>query len=95
MILANLVNRHDIWMIQPDYRARFLLKPLQTLGVAGKTHGQEFERSFAARDNVGRQIDFAHPTGTDRFRNFVVADRPTDERISLLILNNLRRETNT
>ena len=82
-------------MIQPDHRVGFLLETLQTLGVAGKTHGQEFERGFAARDNVGRQIDFAHPTGTDRFRNFVVADRLADERISLLILNNLRRETDT
>ena len=82
-------------MIEPDYGARFLLKPLQALGVTGKAQGQKFERGFAARCDVSGQIDFAHPAGADRFRNFVVADRPTDERISLLILNNLRRETNT
>ena len=82
-------------MIEPDYRVRFLLKPLQTLSVAGKTQGQEFERSFAARDNVGGQIDFTHPAGADRFRNFVVADRLADERISLAVLNNLGRETNS
>ena len=76
-------------MIEPDYGVRFLLKPLQALGVTSKTHGQEFERGFAARCNVGGQIDFAHPAGADRFRNFVVADRLTDERISLPILNNL------
>ena len=31
VILADLVNRQDIWMIEPDYGARFLLKPLQAL----------------------------------------------------------------
>ena len=95
VILADLVNRQDIWMIQPDYRVRFLLKPLQPLSVPGKTHRQEFERGLAARRNVSGQIDFTHPAGADRFRNFVVADRPADERISLPILDNLRRETNT
>ena len=81
-------------MIERDYGVRFLLKPLQALRIPGEAHGQKFERGFAARCNVGGQIDFAHPAGTDRFRNFVVADRLTDERISLPILNNLRRETN-
>src|SRR6266581_2083477 len=93
VILADLVNREDIWVIEPNYRVRFLLKPLQALRVAGKALGQEFERGLAARCDVGGQIDVAHPAGADPFRNFVVADRPTDERISLLILNNLCRET--
>ena len=82
-------------MIEPDYGVRFLLKPLQALRVTGKAQWQKFERGLAARCDVSGQIDFAHPTGADRFRNFVVADRLTDERISLLILNNLRRETNS
>ena len=82
-------------MIEPNYRVRFLLKPLQALGVAGKTHGQEFERGFAPRCRVGGQIDVAHPAAADPFRNFVVTDRATDEQVSLPILNNLRRETNS
>ena len=47
MILADLVNRQDIWMIEPDDRARFLFKPLQRALVAGKTRGQEFQRRLA------------------------------------------------
>ena len=82
-------------MIEPDHRVGFLLKPLEARGVAGKTQGQEFERGLATRDNIGGEINFAHPAGADSFRKFVVADRPTDEGINLLILNNLRRETNT
>src|SRR4029077_8090198 len=79
VMLADLVNRQDIWMIKPNYRPRFSLKPLQALRIAGKAHGQEFERGFAARCHVGGQIDFAHPAGADPFRKFVVADRLADE----------------
>ena len=82
-------------MIERDYRVRFLLKALQALGVAGKTQGQDFERGFATRCDVGGQIDFAHPAGADPFRNFVVADRATDEQVSLPIFNNPRGETNS
>src|SRR5256886_9622144 len=61
-------------MIEPNYGVGFLLKPPQALGVAGKAQGQKFERGFAARDNVGGQIDFAHPASAYRFGNFVVAE---------------------
>ncbi len=81
-------------MIERDDGARFLLKALQTVRIPGKAHGQEFERGLAACCHVGGQIDFAHPATAYRFRNFVVADRLTDQRISLPILNNLCRETN-
>src|SRR5262249_234520 len=88
VILADLVNGQDIWMIEPYYCVRFLLKALQALGVAGKAKGQEFKRGLATGNNVGGQIDFTHPPGADRFRNFVVTDRLTDEGISSPILNN-------
>src|SRR6266516_4390769 len=91
MILADLVNRQDIWMIEPNYGMRFLLKPLQALGVGGKAHGQKFECCLTARCHVGGQIDVAHPAGADSFRNFVVADRATDEQFSLPLLHNPRR----
>src|SRR5438105_15850244 len=95
VILADLVNREDIRMIKRNDRVRFLLKPLQALGVAGEACRQEFERGLAARGNVGRQIDVTHPASAYRFRKFVVADRATDEQISLPILHDLRRETNS
>src|SRR5207247_7662920 len=93
VILADLVNRQDIWMIEPNQGARFLLKPLQALRIAGKAFGQEFERGLAARCYVGGQIDVAHPAGADPFRNFVVADRATDEQISLPVLDNASSKT--
>src|SRR5438067_96027 len=95
MILADLVNRQDIWMIEPNYGMRLLLKPLQALRVGGKAHGQKFECGLAARCHVGGQIDIAHSAGADPFRNFVVTNRATDEQISLPIFNNPRRETDS
>src|SRR6266496_3284945 len=80
-------------MIEPNQGARFLFKPFQPLGVAGKALGQEFERGLAACCHVGGQIDFTHPASADPFRNFVVADRATDERISLPIFDKPRCNT--
>src|SRR6266480_3840469 len=91
VILADLVNRQNVWMIEPNYRARFLLKPFQALRVAGKALGQKFECGLAARCHVGSQIDVTHPAGADPFRKFIVADRLTDKQISLPIFNNPRR----
>src|SRR6476620_12487591 len=95
MILADLVNRQNIWMIAPDYSARLLLEPRQTLRIPSKARGQEFERGLAARCNVGGQIDFAHPAGADPFRNFVVTNRLTDEQVSLPVFNNSRRNADS
>ena len=82
-------------MIERDYGVRFLLKALQPFRIPRKACGQEFERRLAAGCNIGGQIDFTHPAGAYRLRDFVVAHRLTDERISLPILNNSRREPNS
>src|SRR2546426_8685785 len=95
VILADLVNRQNIWMIEPNYGMCFLLKPLQALRVGGKALGQEFERGLAARCHVGGQINFAHPASADPFGEFVVTNRATDEQIRLPILNNARGQTNS
>ena len=63
MIIADLVNRQNIWMIERDYGVRFLLKPLEARSVARKTLRQEFERGFATRENVSSQIDFTYSAG--------------------------------
>src|SRR4030095_1141290 len=94
-MLADLVNRQDIWMIEPNYGTRFSLKPLQALGVAGKAHGQEFERGFAPRFIVGGQIDFPHPATAYPFGNLVVTECLTDEQVSLPISNNARRNADS
>src|SRR5437868_4679151 len=93
VILTDLVNGQDIRMIERDYGARFLLKPLEAFGVTGKPRGQEFERGFAARCHVGGQIDFSHPATADPLGNFVVTEGLTDEQVSLPIFNNSRRNT--
>src|SRR6266581_1321915 len=95
VILADLVNRQDIWMIERDYGVRFLLKPLQAFRIPGKAHRQKFERGLAARCHVSGQIDFAHPATADPFGNFVVTERLTNEQVSLPIFNNSRRNADS
>ena len=95
VILPDLVNGQDIWMIERHDGVRFLLKALQTAGSPAKRVGRILSAALTARCNVGGEIDFAHPTAADPFTNFVVADRMADERISLPILNNPRRETDS
>ena len=46
MILADLVNRQDIWMIEPDYGVGFLLKPLQPLGISVKRNGRSLSAAL-------------------------------------------------
>src|SRR6266498_3681081 len=82
-------------MVERNDCVRFLLKPLQALGVAGKAHGQEFERSFTARGNVGRQIDVTHPAAADPLGNFVVTEGLTDEQVSLPISNDSHRNASS
>src|SRR5881397_121672 len=82
-------------MIERDHGARFLLKSLQAFRIPGEAHGQEFERGLPARCHVGGEINFAHPAGADLFRKFVVADRATNEQVSLPISNNSRRNADS
>ena len=77
-------------MIESDYCVRFSLKPFQALRIAGKARGQEFERCVSARGNVRSEIYFTHAAGADPFRDFVVADRLTDQRVSLAVFDNTR-----
>src|SRR5947208_1906748 len=68
-------------MVEPSYGARFLLKPLHTLRIAGKLRGQEFERGLSAGADIRSEIHFTHPAAADPFRDFVVADALTDQRL--------------
>src|SRR5436190_7253538 len=79
-------------MIEPNDCVRFLLKSLQAFGITGETQWQKFERGFPPGDNIGGQINLAHPAGPYRFRNFVVADRMTDEQVRLTTFNDSRRK---
>ena len=82
-------------MIERNYRARFSLKPRRALRISKHRRRQKFERGFAARDNVGGQIDFTHPAGAQQFRNLVVTDHLTNQGIGLLILNDPGRKTDS
>ena len=58
-------------MIEPNYRVRFLVKPLQALRVASKADGQQFERGFPPRNNVSGKIECP-------CRSNIISDREQD-----------------
>jgi hypothetical protein len=45
VVLADLVNCQDIWVIERDYRVRFLLKPLQALRITPVPRAPEKSRN--------------------------------------------------
>ncbi len=61
-------------MIERDDSARLALETAHPPGVAGEARGEQLERGFAARDQVGREIDLTHPARADALRNFVMTD---------------------
>ena len=75
-------------MIERNYSVGFLLKPLQALSVAGKTHGQEFERGFAPRLSC-RWPDKLRPSrrcrSVQKFCSDRSAWRPTSQSACLFV----------
>ena len=81
-------------MIERYDSVRFLFEAPQTLRIGRKAQRQEFKGGFAARSDVGCQIDLAHPPGTDSCGKLVVADPLTHEQIRWRVFKNLRAENN-
>ena len=84
---AHLVDRHDVWVVEPGDGTRFPLKSSQALLVVTKARGQDFERGSSPNVYVSCEIHLAHPAGADAFLHFVVTNRVTDQRVGLRVLN--------
>ena len=72
IIFADLINGKDIGMIEGDHGARLLLEAPHPICIPGKVCRQKFKGSLTTRDDVSGQVDFAHSTGADPFRQLVV-----------------------
>src|SRR5205814_507153 len=60
IVLAYLVNRADIWMIERRSGARLTPETLQSLGVAGYVLGQELQGHSAAELGVFGFVHHSH-----------------------------------
>jgi hypothetical protein len=74
-MLADLVNRADVRVVQHRGGARFAFETFESLRVQGEAVGQELERYKAAELGVLGLVDHAHPSAAELFQNAVVCDR--------------------
>jgi hypothetical protein len=66
LLLAKLVNRQNIRMIQARGGKGFLLKTAQAFFVFGNTFRQNFERDFTPQFCIFGKINLAHPARAER-----------------------------
>src|SRR4051812_24805201 len=64
-VLADLINRDDVRMIERRGRARLALKAAYALLVPRESHRQQLERDLAIERLILGKIALAHPAGAD------------------------------
>lgn len=52
LIIADVINRQDVWMIERRSRSCFLLKPFQPVSIFGEVNRQNFYRDFTVKPGV-------------------------------------------
>ena len=70
-LLADVVQRADVGVVQPGDGLRFALEPLPPLGLRGGVGGQHLDRDGAGDPRVARAVDLAHPSPAQEGDDFV------------------------
>ena len=84
------MDRRDVGMVQRREDARFALKPIQAIRIAGEGRWQNLDRDVAAERRVVRTIYLTHAARPERRENPVGADllaRPQHGATRWLILS--------
>ena len=81
LLLANVVNRADVGVVQCGRGLCFTLKAGQRLRVSGDFIGQEFQGDKSAQPGVLGLVDDPHPAATELLDNAVVRDGLADHGI--------------
>src|SRR2546428_7329780 len=74
LVLADLVDRANIGMIQGGSCPRFTLKSLQRLMIGRELIGQELESNVAAQAQVFGLVDHTHAAATQLLQDTVVGN---------------------
>jgi hypothetical protein len=77
LLLADVVERADMRVIEVRDRARFVLEAFTELQVSRDVRGQYLDRDGALQASVARFVDFAHAAGPERGLDLVRAEAPT------------------
>ena len=75
IVLANVVNRADVGMIERRGSARLAAETFQKLMILGKLLRQELERHTSAELRVLGLVDHAHAARTQLFNDAIVRNR--------------------
>ena len=78
VVLANLVDRADIWVVQSGGGASFALKTVERERIFFRLGRQELERDMAAQVDVLGFVDNAHPSAAQLREDTVVRDGLAD-----------------
>jgi hypothetical protein len=71
LVIADVVDGRDVWVIERGGGLRFLLEAAHTLGIRRQFSRQQFERDFALEARVFGQPDLAHPARAEWGKNFI------------------------
>ncbi len=77
-MLTNVVDDTDVGMVECRCCSGFPLEPLQCLTILGKLLRQELQGHIATQAGILGLVDYAHPTATELFCDFVVGDGLAD-----------------
>ena len=80
VLLANLVDRANVGMIQRRRRARLSPKTFQSLWNLGQVVGKKFKRDKPAEGGILGLVDNTHAAATQRFEDSIVRDGLADHR---------------
>ena len=81
VVLADVVDRGDVGVIQDAGGPRLLLEAAQASGVLRERRRQHLDRDLAAEPRILRAVDLAHAPGADRVEDLVGPElRPGHER---------------
>ena len=75
VVLANIVQRADVWMIERGHGACFTIEALAQLRIGGERERQHLDRHRTIESRVAGTIDLAHASGTQGGKNPVWSDR--------------------
>src|ERR1700730_13485587 len=73
-LLANVVNRADVGMVESRRGLRFTLKTGKSLGVFGYFIGQEFQSHKPVQPGVFSLVHHTHPATAELLDDAVVRD---------------------
>jgi hypothetical protein len=81
ILLADVVNRANVWVVQRGRGLGLLLKAGQSLRVAGQFVGQKLHGYETMQTRVFSFVDDTHPAATQFLDDAVVRDSPADHGI--------------